>query len=89
MKHKTYEFFASNSIRSVGTCGYDQSWNPRYTRGSGTERGRCQALPPLRVHRVSVQASWGGSHEHDRQAYFQDCMAKNGDVPTPTPPTKP
>jgi hypothetical protein len=24
----------------------------------------------------------------DRQAYFQDCMAKNGDVPAPTP-TKP
>jgi len=22
----------------------------------------------------------------DRQAYFQDCIAKNGDVPTPTPP---
>ena len=22
----------------------------------------------------------------DRQAYFKDCMAKNGDVPAPTPP---
>ena len=22
----------------------------------------------------------------DRQAYFKDCMAKNGDVPTPTSP---
>jgi hypothetical protein len=25
----------------------------------------------------------------DRQAYFKDCMEKNGDVPAPTPPTKP
>jgi len=24
----------------------------------------------------------------DRQAYFKDCMAKNGEVPTPTPPPK-
>lgn len=23
----------------------------------------------------------------DRQAYFKDCMAKNGDVPTPAPAT--
>ena len=22
----------------------------------------------------------------DRQAYFKDCIAKNGDVPAPTPP---
>jgi hypothetical protein len=22
----------------------------------------------------------------DRQAYFKDCVAKNGDVPAPTPP---
>jgi hypothetical protein len=25
----------------------------------------------------------------DRQAYFKDCLEKNGDVPAPTPPTKP
>ena len=25
----------------------------------------------------------------DRQAYFKDCMAKNGEVPAPTPPPKP
>ena len=24
----------------------------------------------------------------DRQAYFKDCMAKNGEVPAPTPPPK-
>lgn len=24
----------------------------------------------------------------DRQAYFKDCMAKNGAVPVPTPPPK-
>jgi hypothetical protein len=24
----------------------------------------------------------------DRQAYFKDCMAKDGDVPAPTPPKK-
>ena len=24
----------------------------------------------------------------DRQAYFKDCIAKNGDVPVPTPPDK-
>ena len=25
----------------------------------------------------------------DRQAYFKDCMAKNGEVPAPTPPPTP
>jgi hypothetical protein len=25
----------------------------------------------------------------DRQAYFKDCMTRNGDVPAPTPPKKP
>jgi hypothetical protein len=24
----------------------------------------------------------------DRQAYFKECIAKNGDVPAPTPPPK-
>ena len=24
----------------------------------------------------------------DRQAYFKDCISKNGDVPAPTPPPK-
>ena len=24
----------------------------------------------------------------DRQAYFKDCMAKDGDLPVPTPPKK-
>ena len=24
----------------------------------------------------------------DRQAYFKDCIAKNGEVPAPTPPPK-
>jgi hypothetical protein len=24
----------------------------------------------------------------DRQAYFRDCMGKNGDVPAPAPPAK-
>lgn len=25
----------------------------------------------------------------DRQSYFRDCMTKEGNVPTPTPPAKP
>jgi hypothetical protein len=25
----------------------------------------------------------------DRQAYFKDCLSKKGDVPAPTPPSKP
>jgi hypothetical protein len=44
------------------------------------------------VHYAYIVYPWkrpgSGPMSGDRQAYINDCFAKNGDVPTPTPPTK-
>jgi hypothetical protein len=44
------------------------------------------------VHYAYIAYPWkrpgSGPMSGDRQAYINDCFAKNGEVPTPTPPAK-
>jgi len=44
------------------------------------------------VHYAYIAYPWkrpgSGPMSGDRQAYINDCFAKNGNVPTPTPPAR-
>ena len=80
-------FFFDSQIAKVVAAGLALALSPAAVRAAPNAEiaKRC-------VHYSYIAYPWkrpgSGPMSGDRQAYINDCFAKNGDVPAPTAPAK-